>query len=280
MDRIAFIVPVHPPFFHHLRNFLTSIPSDTSRVYVVFSSPEDRDAFGSHPAVSPIVIPQGLTYAATSGAGIVDFKKFYALSQLITAPHDYFIVCDSESAVIPQNFTHENVKRKIDDIFNHKRIYCGHLNTGDGGNTTASCAAFPPEQRETLRRLTRDYRYQFWWSDLPVYKRDHLPHFFEVLPIPKEIVSRPDYTIYQCYLALYHGFTFVNVTPHIGIQSSLEGFVTNNQSYIHRMTRLGYGHAWVVNTQYTINQALLNDLGTFLYYHIDRWTTPDCWGAP
>ena len=230
--------------------------------------------------MTPILIPQGLVYDMHSMKGIVDFKKFYALSQLMDSPHDYFIVCDSETLVIAKNFTAENVIPKIEAIFRNTKVYAGCLSTGDGGLTTAGCRVFPEEQKEKLRQLTDDYKYQFWWSDLPVYKRDTLKHFFEVLPIPKEITSRPDNTIYMCYLVIYHGFEFVNVTPHIGVQSSLEGFVTRNPEYIHKMTQLGYGHSWVTNTQYAVNQELLEDMGTFLAYHLDRWTTPDFWGPP
>jgi len=274
MHRVAFIVPVHPPSFHRLQNFLSDLPSDTSRMYVVFSSTDDRDAFGSHPAVSPIVIPQGLTYEAHSGAGIVDYKKFYALSQLKDSHHDYFIVCDAETHLVAENFTPENVLGKIEAIFQNKQIYASN---GGSGNTPAACNAFGPDDAARAKALTQDYGLVFWWSDLPVWKREHLSHFFEVCPIPDTIYSRPDYNIYQVYLALYHGFKFVNLSPHLGVYSSLEGFATHKEDLIDRLTDLGYGHAWVVSTQFSINRQKLAQIGTFLVYHLDRWTSPDWW---
>ena len=274
MDRVAFVIPIHPPFFHRLRNFLDQLPPASTRVYAVFSSPEERDAFGSHPAVSPIVIPQGMTYDMHSPNGIVDYKKMHALSQLKDAPHDYFIVCDSEIQLIPENFTVQNVLGKIESIFAHKTIYASN---GRSGNTVAACAAFPGELALRAKALTLNYELVFWWSDLPVWKREHLPHFFEVLPIPETIYSRPDYNIYQVYLALYHDFKFLNLSPHIGTYSSLEGFATHKEHLIDRLTDLGYGHAWVVSTQLSINRDKLTKLGTFLAYHLDRYTTPDWW---
>lgn len=275
MDRVAFVIPIHPPHYHHIYRFLEQLPPNSVHVYLVFSSQGDADVFCHQTYTTSIMIPQGLTYDAYSGAGIVDFKKFYALSQLKDAPHDYFIVCDSETRVIGQNFTPDNVLGKIESFFANKQIYAGRCASGDGGNTTNGTRGFPEEQREKLRQLTDDYKFQFWWSDLPVYKREHLPHFFGVCPIPDTIYSRPDHTIYQCYLVLYHGFEFVNITPHIGVQSSLEGFVTRNVEKIHTLSRLGYGHSWVTSSQYGLNADVLNNLGTFLVYHLDRWTTPD-----
>lgn len=277
MDRVAFVIPLHPPYFHWMQRFLARYPLNSSRIYLVFSSPEDRDAFGPHPAITPIVIPQGLEYDMQSGKGIVDFKKFYALSQLMDAPHDYFIVCDAEIHLVVRNFTPENVLFKIGSMFANRRIYCGIQNESGRGCIEPAMASFSVPDRERLISMTEGRNVQFWWSDLPVYRRDTLRHFFEVVPIPPEIVSRPDYTIYQCYLALYHGFSFVNTTALVGIRSSLEGFATQEAKNIHRLTRVGYGHSWVVSTQYRINYEVLDELGTFLVYHIDRWSCPDYW---
>ena len=275
MDRVAFVIPIHPPSFHNMYRFLNRYPGPC-RVYLVFSSPEDRDSFGVHPLVVPIVIPQGLQYDTRAQYGIVDYKKFYALSQLVNAPHDYFIVCDSEIHLVTHNFTPENVLTKIESIFGNKKIYYGYLDGEGYGDLGRVLEEFSESECETLKRMT-NCRAHFWWSDLPVYRRDHLNHFFSVCPIPETIRPRPDYIVYQCYLAVHHGFTFVNVTNLIGLRSSLEGFATQNDDTIHTMTRVGYGHSFVTSSQYKINYRLLDILGTFLVYHLDRWTTPDYW---
>ena len=260
-----------------MRRFLSRYPTNSSRIYLVFSTPEDRDAFGPHPAIKPIVIPQGMKYDMQAVKGIVDYKKFYALSQLMDAPHDYFIVCDAEIHLVLHNFTPENVLFKIESLFATRRIYCGVENTGGHGSIDSALASFSVPDRQLLISMTGGQNVQFWWSDLPVYRRDTLRHFFDVVPIPPEIVTRPDYILYQCYLALYHGFKFVNTTALIGIRSSLEGFATQEDKNIHLLTRIGYGHSWVVSTHYRINHMLLDELGTFLVYHLDRWTCPDFW---
>jgi hypothetical protein len=221
-----------------------------------------------------ILIPQGLTYDPGSFGGIVDFKKFYALSKLNDAPHDYFIVCDSDAVVIGKNFTPENVLGKIEGIFSNKQIYCGR---GESGLPRLGCEAFNEAYYYVAKELTEDFTLCFWWSDLPVYKREHLSHFFQVCPIPERIFSRPDNCIYMLYLAIYHGFKFVNTTPLIGIQGSLEGFATHDIENILTLSRIGYGHSWVTHTQYVINHQVLDKLGTFMVYHLDRHTTPDFW---
>jgi hypothetical protein len=276
MDRVAFVIPIHPPFYHFMHRFLARYPENSSRIYLVFSSPEDRDAFGVHPAVTPIIIPQGLTYSMHSPDGIVDYKKFYALSQLMDTPHDYFIACDAEIHLVVHNFTPENVLFKIDSLFANKRIYYG-VGDGEGfGDLNRGNFLSEPEL-ERLKEMTGRRRVHFWWSDLPVYRRDTLKHFFEKFPISDQITSRPDNILYQYYLALYHGFSFIDVNQLFELHCSLEGFATLNEENIHKLTRVGYGHSWVVSTQYKINHRILDELGTFLVYHLDRWTTPDFW---
>lgn len=276
MDRVAFVIPIHPPFYQYIRTFLSTYPENSSRIYLVFSTPEDRDAFGVHPAVTPIVIPQGLTFSMHSPDGIVDYKKFYALSQLMDAPHDYFITCDAEIQLVLHNFTPENVLFKIESLFAIKRIYHG-VSNGDRFGDLNRISMFSEQELERLRDMSGRRSIHFWWSDLPVYRRDTLKDFFERFPIPIEITSRPDYIMYQCYLALYHGFSFTDVSTLFPIQSSLEGFATTKEQNIHKLTRVGYGHSWVVHTHYKINHKVLNELGTFLVYHLNRWTTPDYW---
>ena len=272
MNHVAFVIPIHPPYYHHIYRFLTQLPPNSVHVYLVFSSQGDADVFCHQTYTTAIVIPQGLTYDAGSFGGIVDFKKFYALSQLRTAPHDYFIVCDAETQLVVQNFTPENVLGKIESLFANKQIYCGR---GESGLPRLGCEAFKGADYYVAKELTEDFKLCFWWSDLPVYKREHLAHFFEVCPIPDTIYSRPDNCIYLLYLALYHGFKFVNVTPLIGLRGSLEGFVTKNAEKIHTLSRIGYGHSWVTLTQYQLNRELLDETGTFLVYHLDRWTAAD-----
>jgi hypothetical protein len=272
MDRVAFVIPIHPPYFGYLYRFLESLPKNSVHVYLVFSSQEDVDVFLPQTYTTSIVIPQGLEYSMESQCGIVDFKKFYALSQLRNAPHDYFIVCDAETYLVAKNFTPENVLGKIESIFENKNIYCGR---GESGLTKPACDAFRGADYQTAKELTEDFKLCFWWSDLPVYKREHLAHFFEVCPIPDTIYSRPDNCIYLLYLALYHGFKFVNVTPLIGVRQSLEHFATNQVEKIHALSKIGYGHSWVMDAQYRLHYELLNEIGTFLVFHLNRSAVPD-----
>jgi hypothetical protein len=176
--------------------------------------------------------------------------------------------------VVTKNFTPENVTTKIDAIFNNKQIYCGY---GESGLTGPACDAFEGADYHIAKELTLDFKLCFWWSDLPVYKREHLVHFFEVCPIPDRIYSRPDNCIYLLYLVLYHGFKFINVTPLVGVKQSLEHFATYNVEKIHALSRIGYGHSWITRTQYELNREVLDNLGTFLVFHLDRRSSPDFW---
>lgn len=276
MDRVAFVIPIHPPDFGRLIEFLDSLPLNSSHVYLVFSSTQHRDEFSGHPSVTPIVIPPGVSFGPRGFDGITDYKKFYALSQLIDSNHEYFITCDASSKIVTKNFTPENVFSKIDTFFALKRIY--HAMYWEPHYMTKYAAdAFSAEDNEKLKVLTSNYAGVFWWGDLPIYRRDTLKHFFSVAPIPDVLCPRPDYTVYQLYLMLYHDFKPVNVTPLIGITSSLETFTTKKEENIHLLSRVGYTHSWVNQSQYSFNSKCLDALGSFLIFHLNWWIAPDWW---
>ena len=49
----------------------------------------------------------------------------YGLQKMIHEKYDYIICIDSETDIIPKNFTKEYILKKINNIFKNKKIYGG-----------------------------------------------------------------------------------------------------------------------------------------------------------
>ena len=140
---------------------------------------------------------------------------------------------------------------------------------------------FYGEEYTRLQKITNNFNYFFWWSDVPVYKRIHLEPFFNMIKYNSLELSHTnleynitynhfDYIIYQYYLILTEGFEIVNTTPITNIKWSLEGLNTTDMEIFDKLQKEQYGFGWVTNVLYEANKEFLTKSGTFLIYHLDR----------
>jgi hypothetical protein len=263
---VALIIPIHPKHFHFMENLVNKINSREENkidIYLVFSSEEDHNNFSERDKIKKIILPNVDTDS------IVSYKKFYALELLKNeTQYDHFIVCDAEIDIIPENFNDANILKKISEFYTNKKVYAGKTNeshTTDITRTSAEIIA-----NDSLKEITNDYTLYYWWSDLPVYKREHLVDFFSKFSYKNMNSNHFDHLIYLNYLLLYHGFTIVNITPIINHEWSLEILNTSNENILDMLKNQGYGFSF-------INKGLLNAShdymireGTFLIYHLDR----------
>jgi hypothetical protein len=106
----------------------------------------------------------------------VTYKKLFALETLKNnKKYDYFVVCDAEITIIPENFNQQNI---INKIYENKIIYAGEISDYGGLKVVkTSCSLI--KDGDKLEQITKNYTLCFWWSDLPVYKREHLSHFLK-----------------------------------------------------------------------------------------------------
>ena len=116
---VAFIIPIHPPYYHYIYDLFDKLKRHeiSIDIYLVFSSQEDYDTF---------VMKDGLKYFIgenLNSAAIITSKKFYALQRLVNSVYTYFIVCDAEIDILPENFTAANILRKIEGVFAGRRLY-------------------------------------------------------------------------------------------------------------------------------------------------------------
>lgn len=174
MKNISFIIPIHPKHYHYIYDLIDifCINNIIIDIHLVFSNECDYNNFEKKDKIKKIIIPY------TTRDSIVIYKKFFALEQLKNnIQYDYFIVCDAEITIIPENFTEKNILNKINNIYTNKLIYGGMSNDIEKNKITEQSAIIF-DVNNKLKNMTNNYILYYWWSDLPIYKREHLIDFF------------------------------------------------------------------------------------------------------
>lgn len=270
IERVCFVIPIHPKHYHFIDPFLEKLDQRID-VFLIFSSEQDYNQLAekSKQRIQPIIMPDN----APTG-NIVTYKKWYALKHVLMqqTKYDYFIVCDAEIDIVEENLTVDNVMQKVSNIFTNKMIY-GSICPNDDKVTEIvkiSASMFDTNSIERLKKVTEDYTVYYWWSELPVYKRDTLADFFEKIGNIEDLNwYHFDHLVYLNYLILYHGFQLLNMSPLTGIQEPLETFdATLDQLAILKEHLFGFG--WMVKQVFHKHRDYLLDQGTFLLYHLDR----------
>lgn len=262
---IAFIIPIHPKhyiFIYNLLDVIDTVINDWVDIYLVFSCESDYDNFIKKDKIKKIIIPNVNT------AGIVNYKKFFALEKLKDdMNYDYFIVCDAEITIIPENFNEKNILNIINRIFENKIIYAGN-NQSTIDITKPCCKLLMNDDK--LEKVTEKYTLYSWWSDLPVYKREHLTYFFSLFDYNNVNWVHFDHLIYSYFLILHHDFTLLNITPILNHNWSLETYNTTNIDNLQILKSIHYSFSYIQNNWYRNCTLFLKNEGTFLVYHLDR----------
>jgi hypothetical protein len=264
INRVALVIPIHPKHYDVIYNLIDKMYENKNvmDIFLVFSSDEDYGKFERKDKVNKIVLLPGHKTDC-----IVTYKKFFALEQLRKKKkYDYFIVCDAEISIIPENFNEENILKKIEKIYENKIVYAGGKDLNE--ITKESANLFREEDR--LKKLTKDFTLYYWWSDLPTYKREHLKDFFSKIDYSNINWSHFDHLIYLNYLILYHKFRILNITPILNWEHSLESYFTEDINMLDTLKDNKYGFSWATPKLFNVNKDYLLKEGAFLLYHLDR----------
>ena len=199
---LAIAVPVYPPHFEYLLNFLAPLataegPSLGWDLYPVFSSEEDAAAFqaylaskGQQEAYTPLYTPLILAWdplveprlAATAQWGfrppVVLYKNLHALA-LLHPCYTHLAVLDAEVVILrPERLVAAFAARAAGGL-----VLAGYVPRYRYFNLWSSCM-FAPEDRAALAALTRDNCLYSWWSDVPVYIAGDVPAFLGYIGYP------------------------------------------------------------------------------------------------
>jgi len=265
MKTVALIIPIHPPHYHYIYSFIELLEQHDIQIdlYLVFSNKDHYNQFCQKTKIKEIIIPENITTG-----NIVTYKKFFTLGLLKdNKSYDYFIVCDAEIKIIPENFTESNILNKINSIFENKTVYSGEQ-TCFLNITKLSAELICNDNR--LIDKTNNYKLYYWWSDLPVYKREHLDDFFSKIDYSNINWNHFDHKIYLNYLILYHDFYLLNVTQLIGHKWSLESYNGDNIEDLIKLKSNNYGFSFIIPKLFLKHREFLMNEGSFLLYHLDR----------
>lgn len=285
IDNVVLLIPIHPKDYNYIYNFILDIHSKID-IYLIFSSNEDYSTFIYKDLIYEIIIPEDIINSKNFISSIITSKKYYGLKYLITSNYDYIIVCDAEIDFIRSNFTKENVTNKINNIFENKMLYAGRSNDSFSSfisfvNEKSTIIFKDPENYDKIKNITKDFTLFYWFSNLPVYKRDYLVDFFEKIDLNNDISYHCyDYIVFCNYLLIYHNFTILDHTDvldytdvikkynrHLG---SLEIFNTTNMDSIKYLQNNKYGFSFVFHKFFKTNEEYLTNEGTFIIFHLDR----------
>ena len=222
-EKVAFVVPCHPPHYHFINDFLDSFHKfgmeDQSDVVLVLTNEEDEKRFlgqphgGDNMPVRLMILPP--EYRNTINRNIPSIKKFYAVYQL-KKTYEYIIVIDAETVF----------KKRVDlktvcEKFFREKVLWGNQTTGSDANIEFiknSCArwfSYHPEKSKLSSPL------YLWFNQPCFYKTSMLDEFFRVTGLMNHFNSLAwsdfEYYIYMYYLILYHGFR----TADIGIKNNV-----------------------------------------------------------
>ena len=274
---IAFIIPIHPPHYHYLYALLDKLKANniTIDIFLVFSTEDDYNAFEMKKEIQPIMINTEINKMS-----IVTFKKFFGLNYLMHSKYDYIICCDAEIDIVAKNFTAENIREKITNIFNNKIIYAGHLNKRvDISNINKKCATLFEDHYYELADRTDDFMLYSWFGDIPVYRRTDLQDFFRTIRYNeikyKIIYEHYDHNIYQYYLIIKYGFTIINISSITGVNWSMEGvYITDNnigayKDILNGLSNIKYGFGFTNRILYERNTQYIESKGVFIICHLD-----------
>ena len=269
MDSVALIVPIHPKHYNYIYDFIdktTKNPEHNIDIFLVFSNERDYMVFNKKEFIKTIILPP------TNTKSIVTYKKFYALEKLKNEEkYEYFIVCDAEISIIPENFNRTNILNKINKIFENKLIFAGNSRSSQTYIITkASASIFINNDVDTLKNITNNFQLYYWWSDLPVFKREHLIDFFHKICYDNIGSSHFDHKIYLNYLILHRKFNILNFSNLINHNWSLESYNTNNNENLNILKNNNYGFSWATPTFLNDHKEFLMKEGCFLLYHLDR----------
>ena len=272
---IAFLIPIYPPHYPFIYKLIDKVNTEgfyKMDFFLVFSNQDDYDEFEYKEYIKHIIVPSDKIINTNAH---VPFKKFYALNYLKdNTQYDYFISCDAEIDIILENFTSDNIKNKIDAIFNNKKIYGGYTEHSDIHKITESTATIFNNDADIvkIKENTSNYRLFYWWSDLPVYKQSHLNDFFLKINYNNLTWYHFDHMVYLNFLFLYHNFQIINVTNTLNVRWSLENFETDDIKDLDILkNNLDYTFSWVNPSLYQKHKEYLIKNGSFIIFHLDRW---------
>jgi hypothetical protein len=273
IDNIAMLIPVYPKHYTEVYALLNKLKNNNIYIdiYCIFSNKEDYASFEMKDLIKEI-IPESVP----DDNSIVSFKKLYGLKYMINTLYDFIIVCDSETDIIPENFTKDNMTRKINDIFTNKKLYGINVNKYRVveviNDIIRTCAnVFTGEDYKKIESATNNLTLYTFFYNIPVYKREHIQGFLDKIKYDtlKIAWGHFDTLMYDYYLVITQNFEILDVTL-LAHDPILSGLYVDNIENLKKLKDLGLGFGSVVGNFWRDKHDILKGENTFLLVNIDR----------
>ncbi len=197
-------------------------------------------------------------------------KKFYALESLMNK-YKYIILTDCEALFIKKC----NFDNLAEEIWNSRTFLSSNKSPSVFLTMRKCYRTMGIYKNKKLRKDTENYKYNFWFNEIQVYKCEYLPDFFKWLELHnKDKVYNQDrcfeYYVYYAYLLLEKDIHLIkyNYESLGGINECLYLFPIEKQKKIVK----SMGVHWA-STKDAINENIV------MLFHLDR-ATGDGYSSP
>ena len=269
-NKVAFICPLYDMRNHFDLAFnLFKSKHDLGikeEIYYIFSNEEQKEKFRKrifdafNEEIDFLILPpKELPYKSK-----VVVKKFFALRSLMNQ-YEYLSLIDSESLFVKK----VDYSKLFEEIWNDGT--CLNCNISpDGFFILRQCFRTMSKElyyNKILRKEFENYKYNFWFNEIPVYKCDTLPKFFNWLDTfdaegYKNEWNCFEYYIYAAYLILFEGKhlrKFPEILSNGGVMEYLFERPIEEQRKI----------LDTIGTHWSSNDKVTNDK-TCMLFHLDR----------
>jgi hypothetical protein len=266
IDNVALLIPVHPKHYTLMYALLNKLKDNKINIdiYCIFSNKGEYDTFEMKDMVKEI-IPESVP----EDKSVVEYKRLYGLKLMINTKYDYIISCVSETDIIPENFTKENITKKLNDIFINKRLY--GVNMPITKDIMVACAnVYTGEDYKKIETATKNLSLYTYFYDVPVYKREHIPNFLDKIKYDtlKLTWFTFDNLMYDYYLISTHDFTIVDTSEFA--RDDLNGIYTETVENFDKLKSTGFGFGNAGSKFWKLMQPKLMEEKTFILINCDR----------
>lgn len=202
MKNACFLAPIHEPKFNYGINFITSYNKfyDDDHVYLVFSSEEEKNNFAE--------LAKDLRYRAIvceplRGQSPTTEKKFFGLQHIFN--NSDFInvgVVDVDT----EFFRNVDYSEFFSEYTKDNKIYGGSYWCSPVPIIMSPIKFFNDEEKEKLRIMTEDFKFYFWFNNIPVYHKDYFLEFINYINYNERVHELVwfdfDFIVYAYFLLL------------------------------------------------------------------------------
>jgi len=271
LESLVICIPVYPPHYEYAYTFIRKTKG-LFHLCFIFSSNEDYELFALKDDIIPLIYPEPIPNGDDS---IINKKKLYALHALKDSSYTYILVIDAETDFLGESYNETKFLHSLEAYFSNQKIYGKTITENPHykqlRKIMETCAdSFPPDVLNNIVEETDRFTVYTWWSDLPLYKREHLSHFLSLLQ-PPITWFHFDYILYSYYLIAYQNFKIVNVEPFIQDRTLIfEDYFPTKESSILDLHAAGVPYLYVRSSLFAKFPSLFKQLGSLFLFHMNR----------